>query len=202
VRVHLIRHSLTPETGKRLSSRDPDISLSKEGQALADQLGRSLEQVSLTAIYTSPHKRCVETASAVARGRRIRPRFNRAFIEADYGKWLGRPLKSLYRLAAWQDMISSPSRFRFPEGETLQEAQTRAVAGIEELAAKHHDEAIAIASHGDIVKVIVAHYLGLPLDLSGRIDPMPASVSIVDIPKRGSPRVRVFNHTVDPGMWR
>lgn len=202
MRVHLIRHSLTPDTGKRLSSRDPELALSKEGQALAEQLGRSLEQVPLAAIYTSPHQRCVETASAVARGRRIRPRVNRAFIEADYGKWVGRPLKSLYRLKAWQDMISSPSRFRFPEGETLQEAQIRAVAGIEELASKHADEAIAVASHGDIIKVIVAHYLGLPLDLSGRIDPMPASVSIVDIPKKGSPRVPVFNHTVDPGRWR
>lgn len=202
MRVHLIRHSLTPETGKRLSSLDPDISLSPEGLSLAEELGRSLAAIPLQAVYTSPHQRCVETAAAITKGRRIRPRIDPAFVEADYGKWLGRPLKSLYRLKAWQHLMASPSRFRFPDGETLQEVQSRAVAGIEALAVKHPDGTIAISSHGDIVKVILAHYLGVPLDLSGRIDPMPASVSVVDISDRGMPRVPVINYTADIGRWR
>jgi probable phosphoglycerate mutase len=201
MRLYLIRHSLTPETGKRLSSKDPTISLSPQGLAIAADLGKSLAQIPLTAIYTSPHQRCRETAAAVASGRRIRPKIDKAFVEADYGKWLGRPLKSLYRLKAWQEMLSSASRFRFPDGETLQEAQLRAVAGVEVLCDRHPDEAIAVASHGDVIKVILAYYLGIPLDLSSRIDPMAASVSIVDIPKAGSPRVLVFNYMPDPGRW-
>lgn len=202
MRVHLIRHSVTAETGKRLSSQDPGIPLSPEGRRLATELGRSLESIELAAIFTSPHQRCVETASAVARGRRIRPRVDRSFVDADYGRWLGRPLKSLYRLKAWQDLMVSPSRFRFPDGETLQEVQSRAVAGIESLAVEHRDASVAIATHGDVIKVILAHYLGVPLDLSNRIEPMPASVSVVDIPKQGSPRVPIMNYTVDVGRWR
>ncbi len=202
MRVHLIRHSITPETGKRLSSLDPDIGLSPEGERLAEELAQSLQEVTLTAIYTSPHRRCVETASAIAKGRRIRPKIDPAFAEADYGRWLGRPLKSLYRLKAWQDLMVSPSRFRFPDGETLQEVQFRAVAGIESLASRHADDTIAVASHGDVIKVIVAHYLGMPLDLSNRIDPMPASVSVVDIPSKGSPRVSILNYITDTGRWR
>ena len=202
MRLYLIRHSLTPETGKRLSSLDPDISLSAQGQTIADQLGEFLAPVPLDAIYTSPHQRCRQTASAVAKGRGIRPRLDRAFIEADYGKWLGRPLKSLYRLKAWQDLMANASRFRFPDGETLHEVQGRAVAGVEALAAKHPDEAIAVATHGDIVKVILAHYLGTPLDLSHRIDPRPASVSIVDIYRNGRVSVPVFNAVHDAGRWQ
>lgn len=201
MRLYLIRHSLTPETGKRLSSLDPTISLSPQGLSIATDLGASLAEIPLAAIYTSPHQRCQETAAAVAEGRRIRPKIDRAFIEADYGKWLGRPLKSLYRLKAWQDMLNSGSRFRFPDGETLREVQARAIAGVEELCERHSSDAIAVASHGDVVKVIIAYYLGVPLDLAGRIDPMPASVSIVDIPKSGSPRVPVFNYVPDPGRW-
>lgn len=202
MRVHLIRHSLTPETGKRLSSRDSSIGLSSDGEALAEALGRALEVVPLSAIYTSPHRRCVETAAAIARGRRLRPRIDKAFVEADYGTWLGRPLKSLYRLKAWQELMVSPSRFRFPEGETLLEVQARSIAGVEALAVKHSGESIAIASHGDIIKVILVYYLGMPLDLSNRIDPLPASVSIVDIPQTGMPRVSVMNYTSDTGRWR
>jgi len=201
VRILLIRHSLTPETGKRLSSTDPDIPLSPEGRSLAEALGSSLAAVPLNAVYTSPHRRCVETATAVAKGRRLRPRVNRSFVEADYGKWLGRPLKSLYRLKAWQELMLTPSRFRFPDGETLQEVQDRAVNGIESLASKHADGAIAISTHGDVVKVILAYYLGVPLDLSHRIDPMPASVSVVDV-SGAMPRVPVVNFTTDTGRWR
>lgn len=201
MRLYLIRHSLTPETGKRLSSLDSSISLSAQGMELASQLGEHLAEIPLAAVYTSPHQRCRETASAITRGRTIRPRVARAFIEADYGKWLGRPLKSLYRTKAWNELMANPSRFRFPEGESLTEIQSRAVAGVEELVSRHGEESIAIASHGDIIKVIVAHYLGIPMDLSHRIDPAPASVSIVDIPPLGQPRVPVFNYTVDTGRW-
>ncbi|MGA9596881.1 MAG: histidine phosphatase family protein [Acidimicrobiia bacterium] len=202
MRLYLIRHSLTPDTGKRLSSTDQSISLSPEGLALATRLGEHLRDVPLNAIYSSPHRRCRETAAAVARGRKLRPRVADAFVEADYGKWRGRPLKSLYRLKAWQELMLSASRFRFPGGEMLSEVQARAVAGIEQLVARHPDEQVAVASHGDVIKVIVAYYLGLPLDLSHRIEPMAASVSIVDIPKQGAPRVPVLNYTVDTGRWR
>jgi broad specificity phosphatase PhoE len=202
MRLYLIRHSLTPDTGKRLSSTDQSVSLSPEGSELARRLGEHLREVPLSAIYTSPYQRCRETASAVARGRKLRPRVADGFVEADYGKWRGRPLKSLYRLKAWQELMMSASRFRFPEGETLSEVQGRAVSGVEDLVAKHPDEPVAVASHGDVIKVILAYYLGLPLDLSHRIEPVPASVSVVDIPKQGSPRVPVMNYTVDTGRWR
>lgn len=202
MRLHLIRHSLTTETGKRLSSLDPDIALSPQGRVMADELGGYLEPVPLTAIYTSPHRRCRETASAVARGRGIRPRIDRAFIEADYGKWLGRPLKSLYRLKAWQDLMAEASRFRFPEGGTLQETQVRAAAGVEALLVKHPDEQVAVSTHGDIIKVIVAHYIGVALDMSRRIDPAPASVTILDVPAAGSANLVAFNAAADAVRWQ
>jgi probable phosphoglycerate mutase len=202
MRLHLIRHSLTYETGKRLSSKDPDIPLSPAGRTIADVLAGYLSSVELAAIYTSPHQRCRETASAIAKGRRIRPRTDRAFEEADYGKWLGRPLKSLYRLKAWQDLHANASRFRFPDGETLHELQVRAIAGVDALSAKHPDDAVAVTSHGDTIKVILAHYLGMPLDLSHRIEVLPASVSIVDLPKAGPVQVTVVNAVADPGRWR
>ena len=80
MRVYLIRHSLTAETGKRLSSLDSDIPLSPKGQELATQLAEYLSSAEVKAIYTSPHQRCRETASAVAKGRGLRPRIDKAFM--------------------------------------------------------------------------------------------------------------------------
>ena len=169
---------------------------------MAVVIASHLAPLQLAAIYTSPMERCRETASAIARGRSIRPRTEKAFIEADYGSWSGRSLRSLYRLKAWGRLMSSASRFRFPEGETLGEVQHRAVAAVERLGDRHRGEAVAVASHSDVIRAILAHYLGMPLDLIHRIDVLPASVSIVDLHESGAVRVPVVNHVVDPGRWR
>jgi probable phosphoglycerate mutase len=202
MRLYLIRHAVTAETGRKLSGRIAGIPLSPEGKEMATALAEHLSSVSFKAIYTSPIERCRETAGALAAGRPTRPKIDRAFIEADYGKWSGRPLKSLYKLKAWGDLMASASRFRFPEGETLEEVQRRAVAGVELLAAEHRGSAVALASHADVIRTILAHYLGTPLDLIHRLDVLPASVSIVDLYPSGAVRVPLINHVADPGRWR
>lgn len=153
------------------------------------------------AIYTSPIERCDETAAAIASGRSLRPKHDRAFIEANYGRWSGRTLESLYKLKAWQSLMAAASRFRFPDGETLGEVQSRAVAGVERLASKHRGN-VAVASHADVIRAILVHYLGAPLDLIHRIDVLPASVSIIELSSSGPVRVPVVNHVADPGRWR
>lgn len=202
MRLYLVRHAVTAETGKRLSGRIPGISLSADGEAMALALAEHLSSVKLRAIYTSPIERCHETASILAAGRRIRPRIDKSFVEADYGKWSGRTLRSLYKLKAWGGLMAAPSRFRFPDGETLGEVQGRAVGAVERLATKHAGAPVAVTSHADVIRVILAHYLGTPLDLIHRVDVLPASVSIVELHGSGRVRVPVVNHVADPGRWR
>jgi probable phosphoglycerate mutase len=59
--------------------------------------------------------------------------------------------------------------------------QVRAVAALEQLAALHGDSAIVIVSHADVIKVIIAHYAGIHLDLFQRLVIAPASISIIGI---------------------
>lgn len=169
---------------------------------MAATLAGNLDGLKINAVYSSPIERCVETAEAVAAGRGLSVQLDDSFIEADFGRWTGRTLRSLYRLKAWSRLMATPSRFRFPEGETLDEVQRRAVAGVERLATTHCKDAVALVSHSDVVRVILAHYQGVPLDLMHRIDVLPASVSIVDLSREGAIRVPVVNHVSDPGRWR
>lgn len=202
MRLYLIRHAVTAETGKRLSSADPSIQLSSDGEAMAADLAEHLTAVDLAAVYTSPVERCRQTVAPLAVQRGLRPRKIGAFAEADYGTWLGRPLRSVFKLKAWGRLMASPARFRFPEGETLSEVQWRAVAAVERLAESHRGESVAMGSHADVIRVILANYLGMPLDLIHRINVLPASVSIVDLAPSGAVAVPVVNHVVDPGRWR
>ena len=53
---------------------------------------------------------------------------------------------------------------------------------------------MAVVSHSDVIKMILAHYLGMHLDMFQRIEVSPASLSIVWI-AYGRPAVMQINET-------
>lgn len=60
--------------------------------------------------------------------------------------------------------------------------QTRAVNAIEEaLVSAHPHEAVAVVTHADIIKMVLAHYLGMHLDEFQRIVITPASISVLSL---------------------
>jgi len=85
-----------------------------------------------------------------------------------------------------------PSGTRMSTGETGWEMQTRAVREVEAIRAAHPTGAIAIISHADVIKAIVAHYIGIHLDLFQRLVVSPASVTALWLDAWG-PRLVRFN---------
>lgn len=173
---------------------------------MADEVAGRLAAVAMGAIYASPLERTAETAAAVAwRQRRPSARkvtAHNGLLEVDYGEWSGRTLRSLSSLRAWRTLMASPSRFEFPGGETLVEAQSRAVRTCEEIARLHRGKAIGLVTHADIVKAVVCHYLGQSLDQINRMHVAPASVSVIDLPQQGPARLVSLNSNGDPTTWQ
>ncbi len=192
-RLVLIRHAPTPDTGKKLTGRLPGVGLGPEGVREAEATAAALSDVEFSAVYSSPLLRCKETARIVAAPHGLEPIAYRSLIEVDYGTWSGRTLASLARTRAWKQLVSAPSRFRFPGGERLGEVSMRAVSACEELATAHAGATIGLVSHGDVIKAALAHYLGAPIDLLDRIVVTPASWSIVDLSPAAMPRVLATN---------
>lgn len=192
----LIRHAQNDWVKKnRLAGWTPGVHLNDVGRQQADQLASRLSQLPLKAIYSSPLERCMETAAAVTAVHALEIQQIEAMGEVRYGKWQGKKIKKLSKKPAWRIIQHFPSRFRFPEGESLLEVQQRAVSAIEELATKHKDEMFAIVSHADVIKLALAHYLGMHIDLFQRLAVSPASVSLVALPESGIVRVmRVNDH--------
>lgn len=178
------------------------MGLDGNGQRIAERTADRLSDVKLRAIYTSPIERTRETAEIVARPHGLEPVIEDGLIEVDYGTWSGRTLKSLYRLKAWRTVQITPSRMVFPEGESLADAQRRAVATCERLADRHLNDTIALVSHSDVIQSIVSHYLGQPLDMFTRIVISAGSVSVIDLPRQGIASVVAVNGTGAEGSWR
>lgn len=177
--ILLIRHGLAEYSPGRLYGWTPGVHLSSEGRDQAKRLAERLEPVRFKAIYSSPLERCCETAEAVAAGRRLEVQTIEALGEVRYGSWQGRTFKSLMKTKLWRTVQLVPSQATFPGGESLLELQRRGVQGIEDIRARHTKGVVAVFSHADMIKAILAHYLGLHLDLFQRLTVDPVSVSAV-----------------------
>ena len=192
----LIRHGMTDATGKRLIGWTPGIHLSDRGRRQAQELTDRMADVPIHALYTSPLERCRETAAPLARAKGLRAKTIQDLGEVRSGDWTGRPLRQLARTKLWRTVQVAPSAFRFPGGETLVECQDRVVTAATRLLGKHDNQVIALVSHGDPIRLLLAHYAGVHLDLFQRITVNPASVSAV-VAGDGMPRILALNHTGD-----
>lgn len=175
----LIRHGLTSHTNVKLTGWLPGVSLNDEGRAQAAGLVPRLEGLAIDALYSSPLERTRETAEPLARARKMRVRTRPALGEVRYGDFQGRTLKSLQGSDVWKRLRDWPSDVRFPGGESLRETQVRAVDAIETLRTEHPKDTVAVFSHGDFIRLAMAHYMGVHIDLYRRLAVDPVSVSVL-----------------------
>jgi probable phosphoglycerate mutase len=176
----LIRHGENDFTSKgKLAGWTPDVHLNDTGRAQARALAEKLTSAPIKAIYSSPLERAVETALPLAKAKGLTIYKRSEIGEVRYGEWTGKSLKMLARTKLWQVVQKQPSAMQFPGGETLRDVQSRAVNEIEKIVIAHPKDTVAIFSHGDIIKLVLAYYLGMPIDMFQRLTINTASISVV-----------------------
>jgi probable phosphoglycerate mutase len=169
-----------------LSGRAPGIDLSDRGREQAKRLGERLAKLPISVVYASPIERTTQTAAAVAEHHGLPVQPLTGVLEADYGEWTGGQLAELAKTDLWKVVQRSPSRARFPGGESLAEMQARMVVALEEVVARHRGELVVVVSHADPIKAAIAHYTGVHLDLFQRIVVSPASVTVFELGEHGA----------------
>lgn len=192
----LIRHAVNDWVGERLAGWTPGVHLNNEGRAQAAALAQRLETVPLAAVYSSPLERTLETAHPLAQAHGLTVQVREGLGEAQYGDWTGRALKELKDEALWPVIQVYPGGARFPGGESMRETQARIVAELDAIRDAHPGQTVAVVSHSDPIKMAVAHYTGLALDLFQRIAISPASVTAFAFAQYG-PRL-IFLNVTDP----
>jgi probable phosphomutase (TIGR03848 family) len=186
----LVRHAVTAQTGPLLSGRAPGIPLSEDGHAQAKATAERLAALPIAAVYASPIERTTETAEAIAAPHGLEVRPLPGVLEADYGDWTGGKLTDLAKTDLWKTVQRSPSRARFPGGESIAEMQARMVVALEEVVGAHAGELFVVVSHADPIKSAIAHYTGVHLDLFQRIVVSPASVTAFQLSAHGAAMVK------------
>ena len=184
----LIRHGENDyvKTGK-MAGRLPGVHLNERGQKQAQALGDALKDVPIKAVYSSPLERAMETATPIANVRKLQIIQEPDVMDADIGKWQGKSWKVLQLTKVWKIVQNSPSRFRFPDGESFPEIQTRIANALERIVKRHKPkDVIVVVFHADPIKIAVSHFLGLPLDNFQRLSCGTGSLTAIYASESGA----------------
>jgi ribonuclease H / adenosylcobalamin/alpha-ribazole phosphatase len=194
--VHFVRHGAHGLLGHVLAGRIEGVPLGEAGRAQAERTAERLAGLGITAIQSSPLERCFETAEIIGRRLDLPVEPVDALLEIDFGDWSGCRFDQLELQENWRRWNHFRSGTRPPGGETIWEAQTRILRHIETLTGSQAGAAeagsIVLVTHSDLIKVALAHYLGMPPDLFLRLEISPASISTVEIGGWG-PRILRIN---------
>ena len=175
--ILLIRHAAHVELGRTLSGRRRDVALSPEGLEQAEIVSDLLSVDPLAAVYSSPRERAWYTARAIGEAHELDVTVSDELDEVDFGDWTGMAFNDLEGDPLWNAWNEERATARPPGGESMAEAVARAAGALEAIAAEHPGGAVACVSHCDVIRGVLAHYLGLPLGNMLRFDIDPASVS-------------------------
>lgn len=189
--ILLARHGHHAEVGKVLSGRS-EIPLSLLGREQALRLADRLADRPLDRVYSSPRRRAVETAAAVAERHGLPVEPAEDLDEIDFGAWAGQSFAALDDAPDWRAWNAARGSAATPSGETMRSATSRALRHIESMAAAG---VVLCVSHCDIIRGIVAHYLGLSMDRLLSFDIDPASCTTIEL-AGGSARLIAINERV------
>ena len=196
MRLYLVRHAETDYNAEQLALGRADVPLNETGRAQAAALARRFGRERFDAVYASPLRRAVDTATPLADALGLEVRADERLIEMDIGEMEGHPFMEVrerypdfMRIWLSDGLADEP----MPGGsETLREVQARAWAALQDLAAAHPDGRIVVVTHNFVVLAVLCRALGLPLERFRRLRQDLAAVSVIDIEEG-----RTFVHTMN-----
>lgn len=199
-----IRHGQTTWNVEHLlPGQLPGVELTEFGREQAERLAEALNVLPLTAIISSPLERARDTAAYLARSRDLPVLIEDDLKDTNVGHWAGQNYDELRKNdPAWNEFVRNPSSA--PEGiETFPEVQQRVTAAVERwLKEESIGNYLAFVAHADVVKLLLANYMGLDVARAGWLSIDNASVSIVELEQEQSPRVVAIGWNPQPGWLK
>jgi broad specificity phosphatase PhoE len=196
--ILLIRHGENDLISKCLYGRIPGIHLNQEGRTQAEHLAHLMSEAPLKSIYSSPLERAIETASPMAADHGLKIQTIQGLNELNVGELEGKSWDELNQMTLWHHIRTRPSVTPFPGGESFPDCQRRIAETIDGLAAQHEpDDLVACFTHGDIIRLAVAHYIHLPLDEYRRMETSTASITCLHF-KNSDAVLGQFNQAISP----
>lgn len=195
-RLYLVRHGTTPLTAEDRFSGAANVYLSDDGRLQVERLSQRLADDNITAVYTSPLDRTLETADIIAKPHKLTPIPRDGLREISHGHWEGLSRKEVEEKfpAEYETWESDPFTFAPRDGESGISVLARALPVIREVVENHQDGNILVVSHKATIRLIISSLLGFDgRGFRDRLDQAPACLNVLDFKDPSRARLMLFN---------
>jgi probable phosphoglycerate mutase len=162
--IIFLRHGQAENNIKKiLAGRSPGVNLTEVGIQQAEQAGKMLEPLNISAIYSSPIDRALQTAEIVGKQCDLEISIDDRLIELDMGKFTKMPYDEIF--AKHGNVF-----LKFYEGseevsengvETFTKVQKRVLDMVDFIINKHKNENVVLVTHMDPIKAMIGKVLKL-----------------------------------------
>lgn len=148
-----------------------DLSLSDVGLEQARDAAAQIPENTLSAIYSSPRRRCTQTAEILRHRHPCPLETIDALSEINFGIFEGRTYDDIAATHpdVYRQWMDHPTEVAFPGGESFGEMQCRVLEAVDRLLAIHKGSSFAIVAHGGVNRIVIAQALGMPRENIFRI---------------------------------
>jgi broad specificity phosphatase PhoE len=145
--------------------RHQDQPISQTGKQRAEKLWQFFAEKPISAIYISEYLRTSQTIEYAANRLQLTPVIDRRLNEIDNGLFDGLSLDEIQQLypEALKTLLERKQDFRFPKGETGEEARQRIASLLEEKRMAHNAENIILVCHEGLIRLTMCHIMNLPV---------------------------------------
>jgi len=180
-KIYIVRHGETVSNRELRFQGRTDTPLNECGRKQALGAAEYFKNIPLAAIYSSPLQRARVTAQtiAAAQPRQLDVQLEQDLQEICFGEWEGHNFEEVEKLqpGAWNNFFARPSEVKINGAESLAAAQRRARAAFNCAAQRHPNDAIALVTHGAVIRVLFCSLLGVDLNHIWQIHTANAGIS-------------------------
>ncbi|HVA69080.1 MAG TPA: histidine phosphatase family protein [Candidatus Binataceae bacterium] len=179
----LMRHGETAWNRQGRVMGRSAIDLDDSGRAQVAATAEFIRTIAPDLIVTSPLVRARQSADIVAEalGGGIPVIEEPKIAEVLYGRWEGMTYHELIQDPEYVRYRDEPVTSATPGGETIIQVQARGVEAVMRRLEENRGRRILFVSHGDIIRTVLCHFMGLELHHFRRVRVDNAALSAVQV---------------------
>ncbi len=162
--IIFLRHGQAKNnTDRILAGRTPGVPLTDTGIKQAEQTGKLLEDMNISAIYSSPIQRAKHTAEIVGEHNSIDVIIDDRLIELDMGKFTGVPYDEIFASHGnvFMKFYNGELEIAHNGVETFADVKKRVLGIVDHVIEKHPDENVVLVTHMDPIKAMLSTIVDL-----------------------------------------
>ena len=162
--IIFLRHGQAKNNTERiLAGRTPGVPLTEKGIDQAKKAASFLENMNISAIYSSPIERAKNTAEIVGKHTSIDVRIDERLIELDMGKFTGMPYDEIFSSHGnvFMKFYKGDLEIAHNGVETFSDVKKRVLGIVDHIINTHPDENVVLVTHMDPIKAMISNVLDL-----------------------------------------